>query len=488
MSRSPHGAELMGWLNEALACEAEEADPLLQKYTLEEEEINILRRAERHESWFQAAQQSSGHDHITYLPPSKLHEKQKLLEAEKALYEEETEVLKIQLSQAKLASREASKAIRSFQSMISKTDKDVTELKGSLSELSLKADASVSSTLRSTTQALLRLEEIDDDELCSRLEALSDVRSDIISANNFAQPILPVTPSNHEITRLQRSLERLPHPEVSVDALRYEEFEKIMQNMHDLSNGDVAHATAFLHDIISEGAEESIELDRPRPKEEIERAWWIDYHTFTLPDNVLTQSIQRFTDLHDPHLTSLHEYLGSTLEIVQKTEAYARVFQQETQHILNDADVSSKSETVDNAAPGNEQLIVDELVEVLKQHQHLRPETAQPLVLLSDADLCEEIRALLERSHSSERVQFALPAQISQASSALLSQHQPLLDILYANSPLPTSPPSAAPPELQELETRTRSKIDTLDHDLGDLAKEIELSSRTKKKLAAFVR
>lgn len=41
MSRSPHGAELMGWLNEALACEAEEADPLLQKYTLEEEEINM---------------------------------------------------------------------------------------------------------------------------------------------------------------------------------------------------------------------------------------------------------------------------------------------------------------------------------------------------------------------------------------------------------------------------------------------------------------
>lgn len=140
----------------------------------------------------------------------------------------------------------------------------------------------------------------DDDELCSRLEALSDVRSDIISANNFAQPILPVTPSNHEITRLQRSLERLPHPEVSVDALRYEELEKIMQNMHDLSNGDVAHATAFLHDIISEGAEESIGLDRPRPKEEIERAWWIDYHSMLA---IREESLDKASHLFD---TSFH--------------------------------------------------------------------------------------------------------------------------------------------------------------------------------------
>lgn len=113
--------------------------------------------------------------------------------------------------------------------------------------------------------------------LCSRLEALSDIRSDIISAHSFAQPILPLTPSNHEVTRLHRSLERLPHPEELVDPLRYEELDKMMQNMHDLSNGDVAHATAFLHDMISESAEESIGLDRPHPKEEIERAWWMDY-------------------------------------------------------------------------------------------------------------------------------------------------------------------------------------------------------------------
>lgn len=118
----------------------------------------------------------------------------------------------------------------------------------------------------------------DDEVLCARLEALSDVRSDIISAHNFVQPILPVVPSNHEITRLQRSLERLPHPEELVEVLRYEELDEIMENMHDLSSGDVSHAIAFLHDITSESTEERVVPERPLPKEEIERAWWIDYH------------------------------------------------------------------------------------------------------------------------------------------------------------------------------------------------------------------
>lgn len=118
----------------------------------------------------------------------------------------------------------------------------------------------------------------DDETFCSRLEALSDVRSDIISAHNFAQPILPVAASNHEITRLQRSLERLLHPKDLVEVLRYEELDKIMENMHDLSSDDVSHAISFLHDITSKGAEKSVVLERPRPKEEIERAWWIDYH------------------------------------------------------------------------------------------------------------------------------------------------------------------------------------------------------------------
>lgn len=40
-THSPHGAELMKWLSEALESEAEETDLLLQKYALEEEEINM---------------------------------------------------------------------------------------------------------------------------------------------------------------------------------------------------------------------------------------------------------------------------------------------------------------------------------------------------------------------------------------------------------------------------------------------------------------
>lgn len=97
---------------------------------------------------------------------------------------------------------------------------------------------------------------------------------------------------------------------------------------------------------------------------------------FTLTDKAPTKSIQRFADLLDPHFTSLHEYLSSEVEIVQKTEAYARVFQQETQQILDDVNVSSKSVAVDNSPPENEQLIVDELVEVLKRH-HRECQTSQ---------------------------------------------------------------------------------------------------------------
>lgn len=118
----------------------------------------------------------------------------------------------------------------------------------------------------------------DDGHLCSCLETLSDIRSNIILTHNLAQPTAPVPPSNHEITRLQRSLDCLPRPQELIEVLQREELDKLVQDMHDSSNDGIARATAFLEETLLGSAEESIELERPRPKEEIERAWWADYH------------------------------------------------------------------------------------------------------------------------------------------------------------------------------------------------------------------
>lgn len=41
MSHSPHGPELMRWLNDTLSPDAKETGSLLQKYVLEEEENNM---------------------------------------------------------------------------------------------------------------------------------------------------------------------------------------------------------------------------------------------------------------------------------------------------------------------------------------------------------------------------------------------------------------------------------------------------------------
>ncbi|THH13008.1 hypothetical protein EW146_g7165 [Bondarzewia mesenterica] len=410
-------------------------------------------------------------------------------------------------SQMQAAAQELAKTITTLKSSISKIDHDIDGRQERLAELSIKADSAMSLSERSAFQMLDATNFIDVAKLQSRLQVLSDLRSEIITLYRLSLEPEPelMSPASlqTEVSRLQSAFDALPSAETLIDAAKCDEVVKICEQLETLGKADdvekILQKMVADDGKISEVMLRSNTLQRPDLKLEIEQAWKLDnarilenrerlldqvscevFFLFThssvksanTPLDVKT--VDAWTNSLLPALTSLHMLLADSTFLVQETEALIYALHEEKLDII--AAVKASRQAVTGAGEKESEkkvaeVLEEELTNVLKSQQHLRSEDAPPLVLLNHSDLVDELKAQSQRVQSLERAEAAWLSKLPQALSLLSSSHTALLETLYLNSPMNTSPPLAPPAEFIALETEISKNVDVLKTDLKSLTK-----------------
>ncbi|KAJ7736864.1 hypothetical protein B0H16DRAFT_110295 [Mycena metata] len=458
----PAGKRLLEWLVSQVELPADddrgtdEFDALraaLGAIALEEDEVQMLRNATRKPT--PIAGTIGGEMVIVpaeYTPPWRIRAKEEYLVSEATRLETETESLKSRLQQTKVASQSLTQAIKFLASEIEKTDGKILGGQDRLSELSLQADANILAAAGSGVGVLDECALIDLARDESALSAVTSTRTTII--DRFKS----------QMRDIDAVAQRLPTA-VEIQA----------------EGGRLDAALRTVH-----GAEDSFDVAA-----ELEGAWARDQAALLeARRTVVDETIVLFSETLLPPLTALHDDLTATDAHLSEARALVGALHEELQDIVDDVNAQeSKTANAPSQAESKDVELQDGLTSLLKQLKDLRPPDAPPLVLLSQEDILSELQEVYAREEVSRREEEAWIANLLPSLRNLETAHAPLLDVIYAHSPMNTSAPFASPADMRAVQTDAKSRADELGDAIAKVQEDVKTLStdRAKRRMEHFV-
>ncbi|KAJ7287014.1 hypothetical protein C8J57DRAFT_1282548 [Mycena rebaudengoi] len=495
----PAGRKLLEWLVAQLDLPADDGGfedaslvrrATLTAISLEEDELEKLRRATESSkpptglNKTDEAQSTAG-----YTSPWRLKKNTQALK--RLLLEAETEVVKTRLQQSKVYLA----PIKSIAQEIERTDNDILAAQERLSELSLKSDESISSSLKSSLALLdsLRDSPSNAESHSDLISAASSLRSSLIqqfqlqmhSINATADRLPGHSTVQSEASRLHAALNTnlVGKQNRAVDAALEQELARLCEEVAD-SN---ALAALLANQPTQSTLQPVVDV-----KTELEGAWALDQAAILdARGAVLDETIATFSDALLPPLTSLHDALSTTDSRMREAEALLAALQEEIEDIVGDVQAAQNGQnhTIAPASAVKDVELQTALVDLLKRLHDLRPVDAAPLVLLSQEDILSELQDVYDRGEAAKRREAAWTTGLLPALREIESSYDPLLAATYANSPMNTSPPFAFTADVCAVQANAKTKAEELGSAITALQEDVQSleSDRVKRRLQHFV-
>ncbi|KAH9920921.1 uncharacterized protein B0H18DRAFT_880598 [Fomitopsis serialis] len=463
------------------------------------------------------------------LDPIALHEQEvrdirsDSMDQESELLESEARLLRHRSKSSKIAAKNLAQTGKTLQLDVEAIGREILQQDAKVSELCISTDTIVSRSARTASRLL---------------DSTGAERSNTGKANQPGAPSMPGSLAN--ISRLHESIASiasrqlrtvdeattsLPTPtEVKQETARLHASLEALQGRRGRTNGTPGMSTdaycaeldRISHLLESSSDEESkqniineLVADTPPAhgfgnadvdvREEVLRAWHLDQAAILeAREHIIDETTKRLAEDLFPPLGALHRALAARGACTLEAEALVSVLLEELEEITDDVEVVNvKQQTAQACASADADgdarkkrghaLLEEELTELLKRTQGLRPRDAGPLVLLERDDIVKELDAVCERARVADEDEAAWCSKLASALAELSASHADLLSVVYDNAPVNTSPPFGLPPDVHAVEESTKQTTEHLNSMVKRLRKETQLSDRDKRKLTAFV-
>ncbi|KAF8912038.1 hypothetical protein CPB84DRAFT_1742678 [Gymnopilus junonius] len=429
-----------------------------------------------------------------YVPPSRLQKHAEYINAETDLVQREGGILRTRISQTKEACNRFTQSIMLLQRAVFDLDSQVHGSEERLTELSINADTTLTSTLNTAGNTLRCLvyserKEYQDQEVVCDPVSLHQIQSNLSKTTtdlrknieDFAslreREFSRIEDLQADVQRLQRGLSLKDGAKVSgnkisklrrrsvqenlpVSAKELEDICMILEREVALKElGDASSGDAFVC-LLSEL--EDIRRYRPSGDRDLpvlevmQTAWTLDQENIlNLQEEILDEALSSY-DSGILSLKTLHASLSDLATRIQDTEAVLEALGEELGEIYLD--------TIENAKPDKRK--ADQIGELEKRVKLALNE-------FKGESASQELHFLLSFTEDLGR-----------------RPSQPALPRIYSNSLLNTTPPFAYPVDLRELEARTRTKTSELHKLANSLEEEVReaLAKQSHlKRLTGFV-
>ncbi|KAF7798982.1 hypothetical protein EIP86_010211 [Pleurotus ostreatoroseus] len=205
-----------------------------------------------------------------------------------------------------------------------------------------------------------------------------------------------------EVERLQRVLSPLQGKARSLEDRAYcEELRVLSQRIED--------SESFRNELsnLLEPRDEDIDQDvmnGPNIEVEVQRAWMLDqYALLRAREDLADQANDRLQFQLLDQFQALNDELKSRTDLTFETECLVNALLEELEEIGEDVQAVQHRRPHASVEQGDRNLLVrQELANTIKELQDYRPEEERPLVLIDDADLESELKAIQERLEESQ--------------------------------------------------------------------------------------
>ncbi|EEB91123.1 hypothetical protein MPER_10571, partial [Moniliophthora perniciosa FA553] len=451
------GRNIVEWLasqvKEVADLEGEDSEEKLRaalsQIALEKEEVDMLKRADK------TVPVNGAEVPAQYLPPSRHKERVALLDNLSYTMENEVDALKNRIQQTKLASQHLSRSMKKLKAELQQVKGDNVRLQERLSDLSIENEAAISNAVSCAFDVLDTPASLPKNEEESLLQQLVNLRAQFSTTTKG-----PLTLS----TMLEAACRRTLHSDAE-DAILAQEI-LALSRLIDESDGD----KDTIYDILQS-------LDNGNPdsttshvdiKSELEIAWYHDQMALLeAREAALKKAIFAFDEILVRPLQELKEALSGEEDLLKATLDQTTALRSEMDEIcvrLLDSAANAQPHEHDTPARCSEESSTWErqLVDLLKQHENLRPEDAPPLVLLDSDDLLSELRSIVERANALDKQEEEWIFSLSCKLNTLQSSHHAALSATYGRSPLNTSQPYAPSAAVENLRVQLGTKGDEM--------------------------
>lgn len=227
-------------------------------------------------------------------------------------------------------------------------------------------------------------------------------------------------------------------------------------------------------------------------RSELSRAWNLDQHEALQARNAaLFEAIEAFeTEVVSP-LAQIQDDLFAKNELVAEAEAVLGALAEELEDAVEDAEDARQIVLPGHATNAHMHADLEaQLKAMLKSTEGVRPPDAAPLILLDQNDIFEELRLRLRITAQSVRSEQTQTASLAADLQKLRSSHNALLDVVYANAPVNTSPPFGSSPATATIERDAREKKDHLAEGAKLLSADVATmeSQKSQRRLDAYLK
>ncbi|KAH9855924.1 hypothetical protein C2E23DRAFT_874526 [Lenzites betulinus] len=459
-----------------------------------------------------------------YALPSTLRSRADTLEIE-------AQALELRSSRVKRRTILAQSAVKDMKQTVSTVRKKNDTLESTLkqqeerlADLSIAADSVVG---RCNQQAVALLDSATQGDksrtvLKSNIASLDRARHAIASAIGHLYETLDVSysalPSASELEDDAASIQERPSrvdasssgASALAEAAYVEELERLTRRLDQLSpRGSAQFEEQIRTYATSSESTKGVPMGKITPdiRNELERAGRTDRRLLLQrQESGLDTAIREMQENLLPKLQQTYDVLRARSATTAESEAIVSALIEELEDINDTVESTKRATNVEDHGDDEDPDTILELAVTDLLKNLLRSDgTDRPTVLLNRSDIDATLASLEERSTSTRQAEvewgFNLRNRIAELyvqrafSLSFLAyllflfrsgSHAALLAAAYENAPVNTSPPFAAPPLETAVKADARSKAEELTDAAVKLQKASELSSRDKRKLAAF--
>ncbi|KAI0767127.1 hypothetical protein C8Q74DRAFT_1203828 [Fomes fomentarius] len=451
-----------------------------------------------------------------YELPSRLRARTAVAESEAELLEKHAALLKHRLHASKAAAKELRHAIHALRKQLQASENTISEQHQRLTELSAQTDSEIARhtniALRALQDAVPASQGSDTlDNYKTSIAQLSIARASVSSAATQLYQVLddgyaslPAAKElQHDASVVQAKLREATRG-LDVEKLADTAYAEVLERIATrIENAHGEHGAEEIARILREvqendGSEKTgtvrsadggkVDVD---VKHELDCAGRADrLALLQAQERGLDVIIGHMRTELMPRLKKTHDILHNHSTLVVETEAIVSSLIEELEDV-NDAVESTKnpitSALLSKDKEDPEELVEREIIDLLKEMLADQGDGGRLTVLLNRTDVKKELSALSQRDLASQKAEEKWVSDLRGRLSELSSSTTPLLSAVYANSPVNTSPPFAPDAAQIALYESTCAKAGELIDAATRLQEEIELSTRDKRKLGAFV-
>ncbi|KAI0827992.1 hypothetical protein BC628DRAFT_1366672 [Trametes gibbosa] len=436
-----------------------------------------------------------------YTPPSTLRSRGEKLEREAESLEARSLRLKRRITFAKSAAKDMKQTINILRKQNETAESTIQQQEEQLSDLSVAADSTAG---KCTQQAVALLQSAGHKEeqltvIKSKIASLDHARHAIAGALARLYTALDVSysalPYANELeddaaivqARLARVDTGSTGASVLTQAAYVEELEKLTHKIEASSPGISLQLEELpqVHGTPLESTKGNSIV--PDVKTELERAGHLDRCLLLqTQESSLDIAIREMQQTILPRLQQTYDILCAHCTTVTETEAIVSALIEELEDINDTVESAKRLPDTDDGQDEDPEAIAELAASDLLKSLLQSEGSNRPIVLLSRSDTDAALSFLAEKSAVSRQHEAKWKSDLGTRLAELSSSHDALLSVAYENAPVNTSPPFGPPPAEKAVKESARRKAEELTDASVRLQKASELSSRDKRRLAAW--